>query len=304
MNTPNFQGFSTPRRRPLTPGRRDHILPLFTSPASAKITRLFSTHPSSAGTLAEVAEEGGGGEAAPIAVDYDAPRVWFQRDEDKRQNTEFTRRVDEMVAELRRLIRERRSEHEQQVGEAREREQRMSRDMEALEAENRGVLAALKDELGAEDRLSSDVRRLDAQLKEAREKGAALVKKRDGVQRAVEVKQAAVDEKRGVLEGQQKGNEGELAFFGDRMGLRIVGGGEADRLSFVFTLISLSEPQKPYAVTVDLSQREYRATSCKPLVGELDDHVEWLNSSRDFFGFLKRMRHSFVNHYFNESTLH
>ncbi|KAJ2749548.1 hypothetical protein GGI19_005602, partial [Coemansia pectinata] len=84
MSTPGFSGFSTPRRRPTTPGRRDHILPSFNSPASAKLSRLLESTP-----LDELPQE-------PLPTDYDPPRVWFQRDEDKRQNSEFTRRVDEM----------------------------------------------------------------------------------------------------------------------------------------------------------------------------------------------------------------
>ncbi|KAJ2351279.1 hypothetical protein GGF43_004078, partial [Coemansia sp. RSA 2618] len=51
------------------------------------------------------------------AEEYDPPRVWFQRDEDRRQNEEFTRRVDEMVQELKRLVRDRKNEHTGQMNE-------------------------------------------------------------------------------------------------------------------------------------------------------------------------------------------
>ncbi|KAJ2746555.1 kinetochore-associated Ndc80 complex subunit spc25 [Coemansia sp. BCRC 34301] len=297
MNTPGFQGFSTPRRRPLTPGRRDHVLPLFNSPASAKIARLLdSTHanPNEEQLSSDITD------ARPI--DYDAPRVWFQREEDKRQNSEFLRRVDEMTAELKRLIRERRVEHENQVSERGEREARMTRDMEALESEHRQVLAALKDELGTEDELGSRVSQLQARLRVSQEAVVRLVERREKAEAVLAAKQKVVDGKRAVLKGQGAGNHDELVFFKEKLGLAISGGGNPDLLTFEFTQISLSEPQRPFTVTVDLSQREYRATKCKPHLDALQGHVEWLNASRDFFGFLKRVRREFVELYYNNES--
>ncbi|KAJ2062094.1 kinetochore-associated Ndc80 complex subunit spc25 [Coemansia sp. S146] len=289
MSTPGFSGFSTPRRRPTTPGRRDHILPSFNSPASAKLSRLLESTP-----LDELPQE-------PLPTDYDPPRVWFQRDEDKRQNSEFTRRVDEMVAELKRLLRERRLEHERQVHEAHERETRMARDMESLETEHRGVLDALKDELGAEDELSRMVGKLQVAEKSSREAVARLVKRKEALEVVLAGKQRVVDEKREVIRAQREKNLPELGFFENKMGLAVVGGGQPSLLSFVFTLISLSDPQRPFTITLDLSQRAYQATHCSPRLDGLSAHVEWLNETRDFHGFLKRIRHEFSTLY-NETT--
>ncbi|KAJ2817131.1 kinetochore-associated Ndc80 complex subunit spc25, partial [Coemansia sp. 'formosensis'] len=252
MNTPSFQGFTTPRRRPTTPGRRDHILPTFASPLSAKLDRLLESTP-----LEDVPKE-------LISSDYEAPRVWFQRDEDKKQNSEFTRRVDEMVTELKRLMRERRADHEHQVGEAVERQARMAGDMEALEAEHRGVLDALKGEMGAEDALSQALAALQVREQRGRDAVSALAKQKERLEAVLLRKQQIIDEKRHVLGAQRKRNAPELKFFAERMGLEVVGGGDPALLTFVFTLISLSEPQRPFAITLDLSQRAYRATQCKP----------------------------------------
>ncbi|KAJ2100471.1 kinetochore-associated Ndc80 complex subunit spc25 [Coemansia sp. S100] len=285
MSTPGFSGFSTPRRRPTTPGRRDHILPSFNSPASAKLSRLLESTP-----LEELPQEA-------LPTDYDPPRVWFQRDEDKRQNSEFTRRVDEMVTELKRLLRERRLEHEHQVQEALERETRMARDMESLETEHRGVLDALKDELGAEDELSRMVGKLQVTEKSSREAVARLVKRKEELEVVLAGKQRVVDERREVIRVQREKNVPELKFFEERMGLTVVGGGTPSLLSFVFTLISLSDPQRPFTITLDLSQREYQATHCSPRLDGLSAHMEWLNTTRDFHGFLKRIRHDFSTLY-------
>ncbi|KAJ2700406.1 kinetochore-associated Ndc80 complex subunit spc25 [Coemansia sp. IMI 209128] len=290
MNTPSFQGFTTPRRRPLTPGRRDHILPLFNSPASLKLGKL----------LESTAPEDLPKDLTPNE-DYDPPRVWFQRDEDKKQNAEFTRRVDEMVTELKRLMKERRTDHELRVGEAGDREARIKRDMESLEAENRGVLEALKEELGAEGELSGALGKLQVAEKSGREAVAVLAQRKERLERVLEQKQRVVDEKRMVLAAQKAMNEPELRFFEHKMGLSIVGGGNHSLLTFVFTLISLSEPLRPFTITLDLSQRAYRATHCKPQLHNVSAHVDWLNETRDFHRFLKRIRQEFCSLYFNKT---
>ncbi|KAJ2496093.1 kinetochore-associated Ndc80 complex subunit spc25 [Coemansia sp. RSA 2052] len=200
-----------------------------------------------------------------------------------------------MVTELKRLVREQRVEHERQMGEAQEREVRMARDMDGLETEHQGVLAALKDELSAEDELSSELGRLQVRQRMGVEAVRMLVARRDRAQTAVNERLAVVEEKRAVLGVQRAVNELELKFFEEKMGLAVSGGGNPDLLTFVFTQISVSDPHRAYTVTVDLSQREYQATDCKPPLPGLQGHVEWLNTSRDFYGFLKRVRREFIS---------
>ncbi|KAJ2771337.1 kinetochore-associated Ndc80 complex subunit spc25 [Coemansia nantahalensis] len=312
MNTPSrLPAFSTPRRRPVTPGRRDHGLPLFNSPASARVGRLLeSAYKSSDASGAGLDEELPGDVAEGIAAaaaaagtaeEYDAPRVWFQRDEDRRQNDEFTRRVDEMVQELKRLVRDRRAEHAAQMTEWGERQARMAADMAALERENSSILTALEEEQGAETALSNAIATLQVAQQHAELDAARLAERKRELERELASRLNVIAEKRQVLGIQAAKNAPEAAFFENQMGVAITGGAK-DLLTFVFTQISLSDPARPFSVTVDLSQREYRATDCTPALAELQTHVDWLNLSRDFFGFLKRVRRGFADHYF-ASTL-
>ncbi|KAI8320187.1 hypothetical protein GQ54DRAFT_298821 [Martensiomyces pterosporus] len=312
MSAPAFPGFSTPRRRPLTPGRRDHVLPAFNSPASIKIGRMLESAyaggkggPLGEELPEEITDELSATTVAAAVVstseEYDPPRVWLQRDEDKRQNEEFTKRVDEMVQELKRLVRERKTDHDRQVAECAERQTRMSADMESLEKENSTILSALKSDLGEEDALSKTISSLQSKQRQAQDETSTLAKGKSKLELELRRRQEAIAEKKLVLDAQAANNRPELEFFEEKMGISIVGG-QKDLLTFVFTQISLSEPLRPFSIAVDLSQREYKVAKCNPELANLQAHVDWLNMSRDFFGFLKRIRREFSDHYFSEAT--
>lgn len=310
MNTP---GFTTPKRRPITPGRRDRVLPSFNSPASIRIGRMLdSAYRQNSNDIISYNNDRDSLEnelpgdiidgIAATAVtstseEYDPPRVWFQREDDKKQNQEFTRRVDEMVQELKRLIRERQSEHIHQVNEGKDRETRMAHDMEALEKENSTIMSALKSELSREDDLSKTISGLQATQKQVIERTAQLAKEKSKLEADFHHKQDELSTRRGVIATQAAKNKPELEFFKSKMGLSIVSGGQNDMLNFVFTQISMVDPQRPFTITVDLSQHDYRAPKCKPNLPNLQSHLDWLNMTRDFFGFLKRIRKEFANHY-------
>ncbi|KAJ2081932.1 kinetochore-associated Ndc80 complex subunit spc25 [Coemansia sp. RSA 988] len=308
MNTPaKLPGFSTPRRRALTPGRRGYELPSFNSPASIKVGRMLESAYSNVGSAS--LEDGLPGDmvegmtAAAVTStteEYDPPRVWFQRDEDRRQNEEFTRRVDEMVHELKRLIRDRKSEHTSQMAEWIERQSRMSTDMSALEKENSFILSALKEEHSEENNLSNSIASLQIKQKQSEQCADKLAEKKQALEAELARRQKAIAEKRQILDVQKTKNVPEIEFFKNQMGISI-SSEHKDMLTFVFTQISLSDPSRPFSISVDLSQREYSITKCTPALANIQSHVDWLNMSRDFFGFLKRIRRGFAEHYLNST---
>ncbi|KAJ1849519.1 kinetochore-associated Ndc80 complex subunit spc25 [Coemansia sp. RSA 2703] len=311
MNGPGYQGLSTPRRRPVTPGRRDHVLPSFNSPASAKVSRLlgsaYSGTPGMSLSLDEelpthVVDQLTSEAVMTTSDEYEAPRVWFQRDEDRKQNSKFIRNIDEVVQEVQRLIRERTAKYEKKLEEGKERDRQMVEDMEALEAENKGILLALKEEHSEEEELSRGISGLQVKQREVNEMVNQLSSQVARLETELEKKQKAIDEKRKVLEEQAKKNGPEVEFFEKKMGIAIDNGGDDDTLTFSFTLISLSEPLRRFSVTVNMAQRDYKVTRCNPVIRDVDRYVDELNSSRDFFAFIKRVRKAFVDQYYEESS--
>ncbi|KAJ1933987.1 hypothetical protein FBU59_005841, partial [Linderina macrospora] len=253
MNTPNFQGFCTPKRRPVTPGRRDNPLPVFNSPASVQIGRLLTTpHASNPGQVLEYGTPKAGPDdlsatvstaVAATSSEYEAPLVWFQRDKDRKQNSEFTKRVDEMVQEAKRLVRERKAEFQRQKLEAGERANRMKADMQRLEKENSEILSALKTEISAEDELSKAISGLQVTQRKASDRVEELTRRKDKLVAEIKRRQDIIDEKRRVLESQKARNQPELEFFAKVMGVRIASS-QVDMLTVVFTQISMSDPNR------------------------------------------------------------
>ncbi|KAJ2305248.1 hypothetical protein IWW54_005137, partial [Coemansia sp. RSA 2705] len=222
MNTPGgYQGFTTPRRRPLTPGRRDHTLPAFNSPASIKLGRMLESAYSNAALDDElpgdVTENIAAAAVSSTTEEYDPPRVWFQREEDRRQNDEFVRRVDEMVQELKRLIRDRKNEHTSQMNEWAERQTRMAADMGILEKENSSILSALKEEHGEETELSNAVASLQVKQRQCESATKQLTEKKRALEKELARRHNVIAEKRQVLGVQAAKNPPELAFFENLM---------------------------------------------------------------------------------------
>jgi len=81
-------------------------------------------------------------------------------------------------------------------------------------------------------------------------------------------------------------------------------GVKEDVLRIVFSHVYETDWTRECSFTVDLSERDYKGIyyfngtdlaviECKPMLKNLDDLVQRLNESREFFEFLKWMRHAF-----------
>jgi kinetochore protein Spc25, fungi type len=103
-------------------------------------------------------------------------------------------------------------------------------------------------------------------------------------------------------------NGPELTFWEEHLAMKLEGVRE-DVLRIVFTHIYESDWTQECLFIVDLSERDYRGFSisfpadaddvvveCKPTLEDLPSLVRQLNETRDFFQFLKWMRHAFKKH--------
>ncbi|KAG9296402.1 hypothetical protein G9A89_014994 [Geosiphon pyriformis] len=74
----------------------------------------------------------------------------------------------------------------------------------------------------------------------------------------------------------------------------------ADVLLFHFKCISDHDSERVYSFILNLSEQQYRVTKCNLPTNQVNDLVDELNRSRDFFGFLKKIRKAFRENYKNE----
>ena len=66
-------------------------------------------------------------------------------------------------------------------------------------------------------------------------------------------------------------------------------------LQIVFTMIDDQDWDRPFRFDIEFATRTYTVPQCEPSLPTLilDDLLAWLNRTRDFFGFLKKMRKAF-----------
>lgn len=64
---------------------------------------------------------------------------------------------------------------------------------------------------------------------------------------------------------------------------------------FSFKYINAADWERRYNITIDVSTNRYRVRTCEPMIPHLSFLVDQLNESSDFYGFLRRVRSSFVD---------
>ncbi|KAJ1971426.1 kinetochore-associated Ndc80 complex subunit spc25 [Dimargaris xerosporica] len=122
---------------------------------------------------------------------------------------------------------------------------------------------------------------------------ALLTAQVEALEREIAHKKEAIATKEKTLLRQQTRNEPELRFFEEKLALTVFSL-RADLLEFTFTHISEKNWHQPFRFVVDVSSKEYKVPTCEPTLNQLPDLVAWLNRTRDFYQFLKKMRQGFV----------
>ncbi|KAF9348600.1 kinetochore-associated Ndc80 complex subunit spc25 [Mortierella sp. NVP85] len=140
--------------------------------------------------------------------------------------------------------------------------------------------------------LSKMVQDLTAQHDDMKQKHEALMDQVATLRREVKAKREAKIAFKKALEQQALKNKPELASFESVLALRIVGVKE-DQIGFVFTRINELDWEQEYSITVDVSQHEYAVAECSPMLPDLSSLVRYLNDTRDFYGFIKKVRKAF-----------
>ncbi|OCH94207.1 hypothetical protein OBBRIDRAFT_884963 [Obba rivulosa] len=82
----------------------------------------------------------------------------------------------------------------------------------------------------------------------------------------------------------------------------MVEGIDKDRILIRFTHIDPADLDREFSMVMDLSDRSYRVPTTTPFLPMLPILLEELNSTRDFYTFIKHVRHAFLTAAIGEST--
>ncbi|RIB25139.1 chromosome segregation protein Spc25-domain-containing protein, partial [Gigaspora rosea] len=127
----------------------------------------------------------------------------------------------------------------------------------------------------------------------SKNEGIIVLKKRiEKVEGDIKQQREAIEVKRALLETQLSQNLPELSIFTNKLALtmdRV----QDDMINFTFTCIYDNNSSRSCCFTIDVGETKYKVIECNPMLEELDELVSQLNTSRDFFSFLKKMRQGF-----------
>ncbi|KAK3827433.1 MAG: chromosome segregation protein Spc25-domain-containing protein [Benniella sp.] len=220
------------------------------------------------------------------------PTPQFDSDELSARITTFTNDVNIGVQKIKAKITENTEQWVQETSELRGRNLELSEELK-IATENEVKLAEAllkwKTEISL---LSKAAQELTAQHDDMKQKHEAVIDQVATLRREVKAKREAKIAFKKALEQQALKNKPELASFESVLSLRIVGVQE-DQIGFVFTRINELDWEQECSITVDVSQHEYAVAECSPILPGLSSLVRYLNDTRDFYGFIKRVRKAF-----------
>ncbi|KAF9113692.1 kinetochore-associated Ndc80 complex subunit spc25 [Mortierella sp. AM989] len=221
----------------------------------------------------------------------------------------FINEVNNSIQKIKTKIAENTEQWVQDTAEARELDRGIREEMKIALADETALAKALKKEKEEANNMSKAIQQLSERNEEMGQLRSSLEEQVAILRREVKAKREAKIAQKKALDEQVLKNKPELASFESILSMRIVGvkgkpasvnyvtdfilEGKQDHIGFVFTRINELDWDQEYSITVDVSQHEFAVSECSPDLQELSSLLKYLNETRDFYGFLKRVRKAF-----------
>lgn len=220
------------------------------------------------------------------------PTPQFDSDELSARAATFTNDVNVAIQKIRTKMAENTEQWVQDTAEARERDRELREEIKVAFAQEDALSKALKKEKEEANAMSRIVQEYATQCEDMQQRRQVLQEQVAILRREVKAKREAKIALKKALEKQVLKNKPELASFESALALRIIGVRE-DHIGFVFTRINEQDWDQEYTITVDVSQHDYAVADCNPSLPELPSLIRYLNDTRDFYGFIKKVRKAF-----------
>ncbi|CAD6575528.1 MAG: kinetochore-associated Ndc80 complex subunit spc25 [Tremellales sp. Tagirdzhanova-0007] len=204
----------------------------------------------------------------------------------------FLNAIDSYTLSAKTEIAARATDHVTSVRDLKAEKEEMERRIQ-LEREREGdMLATLENERHTLTDLTASLTHLQTTLTRVKEQSTALEAELNAVRKEVKSQKMEKERQTTVLE-EMRGQDGvELGLLEEAIGWRVEGVKE-DLLLMRFTSIDPAEPEREFSIVIDVSKQDYSVPKCSPPLANLAEMVRQLNSDREFFGFIKRVRKAF-----------
>ncbi|KAK3816762.1 MAG: chromosome segregation protein Spc25-domain-containing protein [Linnemannia elongata] len=220
------------------------------------------------------------------------PTPQFDSDELLARAATFETEVNSAIQKIKSKIVENTEQWVRETAEAREYDREVREEMKIAVAQETALTKTLQKEREEAQIMTKTIQQLSATYEDMKQTRALHETQLDLLRKEVKAKREAKIALKKALDEQVLKNKPELASYESFLSMRIVGV-KVDHIGFIFTRISEQDWEKEYSITLDVSQHEFSASDCSPELPELPALLRYLNETRDFYGFMKKVRQAF-----------
>ncbi|KAL1917888.1 uncharacterized protein VTP21DRAFT_3722 [Calcarisporiella thermophila] len=220
------------------------------------------------------------------------PSANIRYDELRKKTSLFLKKFDMYVENEKNQILDKQEKWMQSIAESRERFASLKEQLEHYKKQEAALTETMEREQRELDDAQNKIYELSKQKESIEDRKAILQAQLDQIRVELKRKKDARIARIKALEAKKSRNEPELRCYEEKLAMKIHSV-KSNWLKFVFTHINEKNWDKEYSFTVDVSERVYKVPKCNPQIENINELVAWLNETRDFFGFLKRIRKAF-----------
>ncbi|TIB71571.1 hypothetical protein E3Q22_02503 [Wallemia mellicola] len=184
-------------------------------------------------------------------------------------------------SDVKERIIKRKAEHAKSLNEEKENQSRIKENIENLKKEEFEVVKDIERERQEVQEMKDQISNYMREMRSHSTNRDGMIAEIEEYRERINKHKAMIEAEKKTLDGQAARNAPELAFFEQKLGLKL----RSDKHD--------REPDRQFSLELDLSEADYRVESCSPRPEELDKFVRDLNNSRGFYTFIKRLRSAF-----------
>ncbi|WVR00001.1 hypothetical protein IAU59_007143 [Kwoniella sp. CBS 9459] len=221
-----------------------------------------------------------------------APSIDLQWEPFQRHVEAFLTAIDGYTLSARTEIAARASDHSNALRDLRAEKEEIEKQIH-FEREREGdMLETLESERHTLSDLNSSLQNLRSQLQKVKDQSSTLENELNSLRKQVKLEQSEKERQGKVLDDMRDRDEIELRELEEAVGWKVEGIKE-DLLLMRFTLLDPNDPAREFSILIDVSKQDYSVPNCDPPLPSLPELVRQLNSDRDFYGFIKKVRKAF-----------
>ncbi|KAJ1310727.1 hypothetical protein OPQ81_009248 [Rhizoctonia solani] len=206
--------------------------------------------------------------------------------------TVFKNAVNVYVTTGQAEIARRQEKHKTVIRREQEKVVKMNAEIEQFRVNEMNLMKTLKKEQEEKAEAEAKLAEYNARLKDVEENRGAVDAELEDLRSRTDKLKLEKSQDLAKLEHQVALNEPEARALGDLLKWSVQGV-QRDVLRITFTHIDESDWGREFSFVVDLSEKTYKVTTSSPLLPQMSALVEWLNETREFYWFVKKVRMAF-----------